>query len=177
MTRVDAIEAVNGGVAEGAFSGLSFWEQQLRDGLRPTAIGGSDNHRPELSLDKAGSVGSPTTVVYVPELSVPAILAAIRAGHAFVDLTGSHDRLLEFSATSDGHSVAAGDALEAPAGANVQVTAHVVGCQGSSAVFLIDGRSDMPLSASLPTTNGAVIFCDYGGERSSGYGKTYRRTK
>jgi len=146
MARVDAIEAVNGGVPEGPFSGLSFWEQQLRDGLRPTAIGGSDNHRPELPLDKAGSVGSPTTVVHASALSVSAILAAIRAGHVFVDLTGSRERLLEFSATYDGHTAAAGDALEAPAGAGVQVIAHVVGCQGSSAVFLLDEHTDVPLS-------------------------------
>ena len=58
VRHVAAIEVVNGGVPEGPFSGFAFWEQQLRAGLRPTAIGGSDNHRPELPLEKSGSVRS-----------------------------------------------------------------------------------------------------------------------
>jgi hypothetical protein len=144
---VTAIEVVNGGVPEGPFAGFSFWEQQLRDGLRPTAIGGSDNHRPELAFEKAGSVGSPTTVVYASELSIRAILDAIRAGHVFVDLTGSRDRLLELSVSSEGNSAAAGDTLRAPSGADIRITSHVAGCQGSSVALLLDGHAD----AALPT--------------------------
>ncbi len=142
MRLVGAIEVVNGGVPEGPFSGFGFWEQQLHNGLRPTAIGGSDNHRPEIVFEKSGSVGSPTTVVYASELSVRAILEGIKAGHVFVDLTGSHDRLLEFSASSDGNSAAAGDALRSQSGTDVQITTHVIGCEGSSIGFLLDGRTD-----------------------------------
>ncbi len=147
MHSVAAIEAVNGGIPEGRFSGISFWEQQLRDGFRPTAIGGSDNHHPDLSPEKAGSVGSPTTVVFARELSVPAILESIEAGHVFVDLTGSRDRLLELSASSAESSALAGDSLPAPSGVQVQIKAHIVGCHESSAVFLIDGHTVV----SLPT--------------------------
>jgi hypothetical protein len=146
MRLIAAVEAVNGGVVEGPFSGVTFWEQQLREGLRPTAIGGSDNHRPELLSEKAGSVGSPTTVVYARDLSVPAILEAIRAGHVFIDLTGSRDRSLELSAATGDSHVVAGDDLRAPSGAHVEVTLRVVGCQGSSAVFLLDGREDLTFS-------------------------------
>ena len=39
------------------------------------------------------------TVVYAQDLSVPAILDGIRSGHVFIDLTGSHDRMLEMTAT------------------------------------------------------------------------------
>src|SRR5262249_37764724 len=137
LRLVGAVEVVNGGVPEGPFSGVPFWEKQLGNGLRPTAIGGSDNHRPELPLEKTGSVGRPSTVVYARELSVSAILDAIRAGHVFVDLAGSRDRLLEFSASLSGKSASAGDALSAPSGANVQVTTRVVGCSGSSAIFVL----------------------------------------
>src|SRR5262249_25476024 len=70
---------------------------------------------------------------------------AIRAGHVFVDLAGSRDRLLEFSASLSGKSASAGDALSAPSGANVQVTTRVVGCSGSSAIFVLDGRTDLAL--------------------------------
>jgi hypothetical protein len=138
---------VNGGVPVGPFSGLKFWEQQLRDGLRPTAIGGSDNHRPELSLEKNGSVGSPTTVVYAPELSVAAILKAIKAGHVFIDLTGSRDRLLDFSASSGASTAVAGDSLTAPSGVTIQITAHIVGCESSSAGFVLDGHEDSAFPA------------------------------
>src|SRR5262249_44542185 len=138
---IAAIEVVNGGIPEGRFSGISFWEQQLHDGFRPTAIGGSDNHRPELAAEKAGSVGSPTTVVYARELSVPAILEGIEAGHVFIDLTGSRERLLELSASSGTGSAVAGDALASPSGSQVRVSAHILGCQRSAAVFLVDGHA------------------------------------
>ncbi len=157
MRLVGAIEVVNGGVPEGPFSGFGFWEQQLHSGLRPTAIGGSDNHRPEIAFEKSGSVGSPTTVVYASELSVQAILEAMRAGHVFVDLTGSHDRLLEFSASSGRSSAAAGDALVTQSGADVQITTHVVGCDGSLIAFLVDGRTDPNLPPISISQNDATL--------------------
>jgi hypothetical protein len=157
MRSIGAIEVVNGGIPEGPFSGMSFWEQQLRDGFRPTAIGGSDNHRPELALEKAGSVGSPTTVVYARELSVPAILEGIEAGHVFIDLTGSRDRLLELSASSAGSSALAGDSLPAPSGDPVRITAHIAGCKESSAVLLLDGQSDASLPAKALSENDAKL--------------------
>src|SRR5262249_34961503 len=40
LRLVGAVEVVNGGVPEGPFSGVPFWEKQLGNGLRPTAIGG-----------------------------------------------------------------------------------------------------------------------------------------
>ena len=97
---MQAIEAVNSGAEDGPFAGLSFWEKQLNRGFRLTGIGGSDNHTAQRPLDEVGSIGSPTTVVYAAELSTPAILEAIRAGHVFVDLTASKDRLLELRAES-----------------------------------------------------------------------------
>src|SRR5215475_7298678 len=111
MRLVQAVETVNGGTEEGSFSGVPFWERQLNAGYRPTAIGGSDNHNPELPLEKPGSVGSPTTVVYASELSVPALLSGIRSGRVFVDLTASKDRVLDFSAESKTGKAAMGGAL------------------------------------------------------------------
>ncbi|HWC19720.1 MAG TPA: CehA/McbA family metallohydrolase, partial [Terriglobales bacterium] len=98
LRLVSAIEAVNGGSEEGPYSGVPFWERQLDAGYRVTAIGGSDNHDASLPPERTGSIGSPTTVVYAPELSVGGILGGIRAGRVFVDLTASKDRLLDFFA-------------------------------------------------------------------------------
>ena len=147
MRLVQAVETVNGGTEEGPYSGVPFWEKQLNAGYRPTAIGGSDNHNPELPQDSPGSVGSPTTVVYASELSVPGILSGIRSGRVFVDLTASKDRLLDFSAESKADKAAMGGALPAASGDTVTLSAHLAGCVGSHLRFLVDGQAD----ASIPT--------------------------
>jgi len=146
MRLVQAVETVNGGTEEGSFSGVPFWERQLNAGYRPTAIGGSDNHNPELPLEKPGSVGSPTTVVYASELSVPALLSGIRSGRVFVDLTASKDRVLDFSAESKTGKAAMGGALPAASGDTVTLSAHVAGCAGSQLRFLVDGQAGGSIS-------------------------------
>lgn len=148
MSLVPAVEAVNGGAEEGQYSGVPFWEQQLNAGYRPTAIGGSDNHNPELPLDKPGSVGSPTTVVYASELSVAGILAGIRSGYVFVDLTASKDRLLDFSAQVGTAKVTMGGDLRAKPGDTVNLSTHVLACAGSQLRILVDGQpvSSIPLA-------------------------------
>ena len=149
MRLVQAIETVNGGTEEGPYSGIPFWEKQLNAGYKPTAIGGSDNHSPDLPPDKPGSVGSPTTVVYATELSVPALLTGIRSGRVFVDLTASKDRVLDFSAEAKTGKATMGGALQAGSGDSVSLSAHVTGCAGSQVRFLVDGQPD----ASMPTVS------------------------
>ena len=145
---VGAIEAVNGGSEEGPYSGVPFWEKQLNSGYRVTGIGGSDNHDALLPRERTGSVGSPTTVVYAPDLSVNGILAGIRSGRVFVDLTASKDRLLEFSAQSGTHTALMGERLQASSGDVVELSTHVVACQGSELRVLVDGREDPSLAPS-----------------------------
>ena len=128
--RIQAIEVVNGGMAEGPLSGLAFWEAQLNEGRRITAIGGSDNHDATLDPAKAPAIGVPTTVVRAPQLSQSAILDAIRRGHVFVDVAGTRDRLLEVNAGAGGQRAQMGDQLKAPAGAAIEVRVHVVGAAG-----------------------------------------------
>ena len=140
--RVQAIEVVNGGQAEGPLSGVAFWEARLNEGLRITAIGGSDNHDASLDPAKPASVGYPTTVVHAAELSQPAILAAIRAGHVFIDTQGSRDRTLEVTASSAGHTAEMGDALAAPAGVSIRFTVHVTQAAGGS--LSISGNGPKP---------------------------------
>jgi hypothetical protein len=144
---VQAIEAVNGGAEEGPFSGIPFWEKQLNAGFRLTGIGGSDNHTSQRPLDQIGSIGSPTTVVYATELSTPAILAGIRAGHVFVDLTASKDRLLELTARSSSNTSTMGDLLSAPANTAVDFTVHTTNVSGATLVLLEDGQ---PLAGTQP---------------------------
>ena len=145
-SRVQAIEVENGGAlrASGgtdALSGLAFWEARLNAGDRITAIGGSDNHDATLGAGQASSVGYPTTVVHAAELSQRAILAAIRAGHVFVDVQGSRDRLLEVTAEAGGRVAAMGDALSLPAGGRLSLQIHAAHAAGGR--LAVSG--DLPL--------------------------------
>jgi hypothetical protein len=136
FSRVQAVEAVNGGSLrlprgpEGPLSGIPFWEAQLNAGFRIAGVGGSDNHDASLDPAKGSGLGLPTTVVHAAELSQPAVLAALRAGHVFVDLTGSRDKLLEVTATQGAAAAEMGDALPAPAGSTVRLRVHVAAAPG-----------------------------------------------
>ena len=140
MHLFGAVEAVNGGSEDAAHSGIPFWEAQLDRGFRLTGIGGSDNHRPMMPLSEAGSIGSPTTVVYAKELSESAILEGIRAGHVFLDLSGTKDRLLEVTAKAGGSMAHMGDGLEAAKDVVVSFDVHVMKAAGGTVVLLADGK-------------------------------------
>ncbi len=153
-----AIEAVNGGALRGANSGVSFWEKRLDEGYRIPAIGGSDNHHPAWPLDHADSVGIPTTVVYAQNLSVAAILDGIRAGHVFIDLTGSRNRMLDMTASTPGQpTVMMGDTLQAPAGSVLQLAVHVVGCSGWMLQMLDNDHDNSALSPQLVSQQDATL--------------------
>jgi hypothetical protein len=140
MHLLTAVEAVNGGSEQYGIPNIPFWDQQLNGGCRLTGIGGSDNHRPMQPLDEIGSIGSPTTVVYATELSTPAILAGIRAGHVFIDLAGTRDRLLEVTARAGNQVVHAGDLLTVPAGQTVDFGVRVTAAAGGTVRWLEDGQ-------------------------------------
>lgn len=145
MHLLTGMEAVNGGSERAGESNVPFWDQQLDQGCRLTGIGGSDNHRPMQPLDQLGSIGSPTTVVYAANLSTPAILDGIRAGHVFIDLVGTRDRMIETTAQAGSQTAQAGDALHAAAGEVVHVTVHVAAASGGTLHWIEDGH-DVPLS-------------------------------
>jgi hypothetical protein len=146
MHLVQAIEAVNGMDANLPDSGIPFWQDQLDKGFRLTAVGGSDNHdakQPFVNLG-AGIVGTPTTVVHASELSMPAILEGIRAGHVFVDTEGSRDRMLDFTGSVGGKTAGMGDALAAPAGSTIHFQATVTALAGGSVEVIADGQVIKP---------------------------------
>jgi hypothetical protein len=148
MHLLAAVEAINGGSEMYGLSGVPFWDKQLDAGFRLAGIGGSDNHNATSPPEEPSSVGSPTTVVYATELSTPAILAGIRAGHVFIDLTASHDRMLTMKATAAGKAADMGDLLDAPKGASVNFEVHEVGSDQGKVTLLEDGREMDDLSRS-----------------------------
>lgn len=145
--RVQAVEVVNGGglhlsgSAEGAFSGLAFWEAKLNAGFRITAVGGSDNHDASRSLAEANEgVGRPATVVHAAELSQAAILEGLRAGHVFIDVWGVKGRLLQVEARAGDRTAQMGDLLPVAPESKVTVTVQVAGVpEGATLSLAGDG--------------------------------------
>jgi PHP domain-containing protein len=131
---VDSVEAINGNDPAHYDLDIRFWDQQLAKGYRLVAIGGSDTHRPERR-----TIGHPTTVVHAQELSVHDILDAIRKGHVCIDLTASHDKVIDIEASDEASHVAMGDSLTAARNDHVSWTAHMTGAAGSTLHWMVDG--------------------------------------
>jgi hypothetical protein len=142
MHQVQAIEAVNGIDAMLPDSGVPFWQHLLDQGYRLTAIGGSDNHEAKRAsaVPGLGGIGTPTTVVHADALSMQAILAAIRAGHVFVDVQGSRDRMLDLTARMDSVIAEMGDAVNASGGRIVRFSLATKAPAGSRVETLVDGK-------------------------------------
>jgi len=151
FSRIHVIEAVNGDQAEGPYSGVPFWQKQLNQGHRITAVGGSDNHNATLAQHERSAIGYPTTVLYATDLSEHAILEAIRAGHAFIDTEGTPDRAIEFTARLNNTTTMMGDDLTAPAGSHVRFTLLLSHLSGAHAEVIRDGE----LTAQLDKTPAA----------------------
>ena len=143
---VQAIEAVNGIDAMLPDTGIPFWQKLLDQGYRLTGVGGSDNHDAKQSLTVLGGglVGTPTTVVHARELSMPAIMAGIRAGHVFIDVQGTRDRMLDLTAQAGQQSAEMGDALTVPAGAQVRFTVKATTPEGAKVEIIVDGKPWQP---------------------------------
>ena len=132
---VNGVEAINGNDPAHYEADIRFWDQQLAKGYRLIAIGGSDTHRPE-----RGTIGHPTTVVRAQELSVSGILDAIRKGGVCIDLTASHDKVVDVQASDGAAHAAMGEILAAARNDRVSLTAHIIGSSGSTLRWLVDGE-------------------------------------
>ena len=163
-SRIPAVEVVNGGAAQaqggsadGIFSGVPFWEARLNEGHRPTAIGGSDNHKPDVDFEGPVSVGSPTTVVWAENLSERAILDAIRGGRVFVDVEGTRDRMLELTARCGDAVAMMGQGLTAPAGAAIEFTLRVQNLAGARVDVVMDGVRGAALAGARVDSDDATL--------------------
>jgi hypothetical protein len=141
FSLVSAIEVVNGDSLDGPSSGIALWQEQLNKGFRLTGLGGSDNHDADLPPDTRSAVGKPTTVVYSPALSEPLLLDAIRAGHVFIDVVGTKDRVIEFEAKTDTNTAQMGDSINASPGQQVHFTVKMIALQGAYPEIIQDGHT------------------------------------
>ncbi len=108
----DAVEGWQAPWFFGNFLSLAFWDDLLRQGQRPTLVGGSDKHQGPFSGQLSGyEVGTPTTWVYARALSERGILDGIRAGRVYVS-RGPAGPGLSFTARAAGQEVMIGETLK-----------------------------------------------------------------
>lgn len=143
MSLFTGIEVINRGVI--MLSSTDLWDKEIAAGHRLTAIGGSDNHNALTPAGEPGAIGRPTTVVAAAELSVPAILDGIRHGRVFIDLTSSHDKVLDLTSTAGSSHAIMGEDLTASKGTPVQLDIHVAACAGNQVHLLVDGHESPAL--------------------------------
>lgn len=143
LSRVDAVEVVNNGDADSAYSGVPVWQAWLSEGHRITAIGGSDNHDALQTAGRPGStpIGIPSTVVHARALNRAAILDGIRSGRVYIALAGDPAHHLEFEARLDDAVAPMGANLQAAAGRRVELLVRVDGIEQPVVELVEDGTA------------------------------------
>ena len=113
---------------------LERWQQRLTSGLRLSAIGGSDYHQPAQLMPEGPLVlARPTTVLWLPELSEDAVLAAMKAGQGYITESPTGPALVM---TVDGQNM--GSIVAEPRMAR----AEIAGAKGDRLVW-IDATGEM----------------------------------
>ncbi|MFC5865231.1 CehA/McbA family metallohydrolase [Acidicapsa dinghuensis] len=147
MSLFTGVEVINGGGE--VLSSEDFWDRQIAAGAKLTAVGGSDNHHATSEAGRPGSIGWPTTVVEATELSVPAVLEGIRKGRVFVDLTASHDKVVDLEArdvtqhsSAADHTARMGETLDAFAGDTLDFQVRLTACPQAKVYLFLDGIED-----------------------------------
>jgi hypothetical protein len=147
---LNAVEIVNGDLAEGPMSGWSFWAEMLNRGHHLTAIGGSDEHTPDETADQR--IGRRTTVVHAQNLSERAIVDGIRSGRVYVRTRSPQGPTLELWADANGMRVMPGQV--APPGP-LTLSANVGRANGQRVDWIKNGKV---LSSAVVAAHGRVVI-------------------
>ncbi len=112
---------------------IRFWDRVLDLGLHVAAVGGSDDHT--AGVGSMSPIGNPTTMVFARELSVDAVVEAVRKGRTVVKLQGPDDPMVELTA---------GDATvgDTVAAAEPTLKARVTGGSGAKLVWVVNGKAE-----------------------------------
>jgi hypothetical protein len=142
FSKVDSIEVINGYHEHGSWftpppgNGIPLWDKLHGEGLRPTGVGGGDEHRGGEQISLHDGVGIPTTVVYARELSQPAILEGIKAGHVYIKTNGPDGPELLLNVGS----AMMGDEVKFSAGSAVEFTVSTTDKSGAQLRLYLDGK-------------------------------------
>jgi hypothetical protein len=160
---VDSVEVVNGGTmretksADSVLQGFGYWTKLLNAGRHVTGIGGSDSHDADRAASEPGAIGSPTTVVYMQELSVHGFLAGIRSGRVFIDVEGTRDRLLDLSASAGDQHAEMGQTLRPRSGEEVRFAVELKGVPRGAVQLVIDGQAETGFRATFDESHPVAI--------------------
>lgn len=126
----DCLEIWNGPMREPNLRALGWWQTMLTAGKRAPICGGSDYHRDS----PFQLLGGPTTCVYAMSAGPSDILAALKAGHAYI-IYAPNGPTLELSA---GDAIM-GDVVAWPQTKELQIA--VEGLQGGDVVRVVTSSS------------------------------------
>ncbi len=113
---------------------VAFWDRLSDKGLHLSAVGGSDDHRAGVNRNQTQSpISEPTTLVLADELSVPALVDAVRAGRTVVKLRGPDDPMVVLEAEGQVQ-------LDTRVAAQSRFTATVTGGVGEALRWVQDGQ-------------------------------------
>jgi len=134
---------------------IALWDMMEDRGHRLSAIGGSDDHTAGVGADGVvgSALGSPTSLVFAPELSEAAILEALRHQHTKVKLRGPDDPDVDLAIrTAAGGLAELGDDVAGVS--RVEMPIRVVGGSGMFVRIWRDGAqiAQLPVTAADFTT-------------------------
>jgi hypothetical protein len=128
---VDAMEVWNGVWNVDDELSLRIWHQQLKQGRRIAAVGGSDSHT------SSQPVGRPQTVVYAQSLDTEDLVDGLRSGRCYI--TESDAVSVQLTASRGADVKGPGQTLAVRPGVPVTVTASVSGAPDTSLALITDG--------------------------------------
>lgn len=135
LATVHAVEIETGGYRDDGFrfaeQAIAFWEELLDDGHHAAALGGSDDHR--AGSGDGSPIGSPTTLVFAANLSLPSLRTGILNSRTVVKMQGPDDPMIDL----DTVPTRTGDTAIA---LTVVVSATVTGGVGDKLRFVKNGR-------------------------------------
>lgn len=131
----DAVEVWNGPWTADDEVSLQHWDAMLvehatRDGAWLPAVGDSDSHREDQVI------GLPQTAVRATDLTRDAVLAGVRAGHAYIAESAAVS--LELTASARNRTATIGERLTARPADPVEVSLAVTGAPDTTAFLFTD---------------------------------------
>ncbi|MCG2792107.1 MAG: CehA/McbA family metallohydrolase [Weeksellaceae bacterium] len=157
---ISTVEILNGGSMnmslEGKIQGWDLWHKLLNEGQHITAIGGSDDHRSSENSATIDNIGRPTTVIFMKELSVNALLAGLKSGKAFVDVEGTPDRFIDVFAANTSEKIEMGSTLKAKIADLITISIIVKGAQNGKVELVVNGKVENQFTKNIPTNEANV---------------------
>ena len=133
---------------------VAFWEERTAEGERVAIIGSSDRHGPTERL------GHPGTAVYAENLSVPAVLDAIRNRHTCM-VRSPDGAIIDFRADPDGdgvYQVLQGDVI-VPTDNEVSFKITIIGGKDDGTVVVVSNSAEMK-TFTLGSDTRTFVFAD-----------------